>query len=299
MTGTTPRAHGDRVFQETLSMPDLPTIADTFRNAGYEAYGVGKLQVHPQRDRIGFDDVILDEEGRQIYGIDLNRKTLDRLDHQGAKGVSTDCGDFAEALDAVLLLVVNARQVEAILFESGLAKKLPTGIPIMVSSTISSDDAKEIDSRLREFGLVMLDAPVSGGAVKASQGEITVMAAGPESTFEKLRPVLDAIAKKVYKISSEIGSGSTAKTIHQLLAGVHIAAEAEAMAVKANIPLDLMYEVITNAAGNSWMFEDRMKHVVEGDYSPKSMVDIFVKDLGLVVDTAKSLKLPSPFQVQL
>ncbi|MCH2615035.1 MAG: sulfatase-like hydrolase/transferase, partial [Opitutales bacterium] len=60
MTGTTPRTHGDRIFQETLPMPDLPTMADTFRNAGYQAYAVGKLHVYPQRDRIGFDDVILD-----------------------------------------------------------------------------------------------------------------------------------------------------------------------------------------------------------------------------------------------
>jgi len=69
MTGTSPRGHGDRVFQETLPMPDLPTMAQTFRDAGYQAYAVGKLHVYPQRDRIGFDDVILDEEGRTIYGV--------------------------------------------------------------------------------------------------------------------------------------------------------------------------------------------------------------------------------------
>ena len=88
--------------------------------------------------------------------------------------------------------------------------------------------------------------------------------------------------------------GATVKIIHQLLAGVHIAvgAEAMAMAAKAGIPLDMMYEVVTNAAGTSWMFENRMKHVVDGDYTPKSMVDIFVKDMGLVTDAAQSLKFP-------
>lgn len=69
MTGAPPRTHGDRVFHETLPMPNLPTLAQTFRNAGYQAYAVGKLHVYPQRDRIGFDDVILDEEGRQQYGV--------------------------------------------------------------------------------------------------------------------------------------------------------------------------------------------------------------------------------------
>ncbi len=87
---------------------------------------------------------------------------------------------------------------------------------------------------------------------------------------------------KVYRIGSDIGLGSTVKIIHQLLAGVHIAVAAEAMALaaRAGIPLETMYDVVTHAAVNSWMFENRMQHVLDGDYSPKSAVDIFVKDLG-------------------
>jgi len=102
------------------------------------------------------------------------------------------------------------------------------------------------------------------------------------------------VAAKVYRIGNEIGQGSTVKIIHQLLAGVHIAAAAEAVALaaRADIPLETLYEVVTHAAGNSWMFENRMRHVLDGDYSPKSAVDIFVKDLGLVTDTAKTLHFP-------
>ncbi|STF41052.1 oxidoreductase YgbJ [Escherichia coli] len=123
----------------------------------------------------------------------------------------------------------------------------------------------------------MLDAPVSGGAVKAANGEMTVMASGSDIAFERLAPVLEAVAGKVYRIGAEPGPGSTVKIIHQLLAGVHIAAGAEAMALaaRAGIPLDVMYDVVTNAAGNSWMFENRMRHVVDGDYTPHSAVDIF------------------------
>ena len=125
---------------------------------------------------------------------------------------------------------------------------------------------------------------------------MTVMAAGDDAAFAKLQPVLDAVAGKVYRCGKDIGQGATVKIIHQLLAGVHIAAGAEAMALaaKAGIPLDLMYDVVTHAAGNSWMFENRMKHVVDGDYTPLSMVDIFVKDLGLVTDTGKALRFPLP-----
>lgn len=233
--------------------------------------------------------------GLDTYGVDLNPVALQTLKDNGAKAVGKSAVDFAQELDAVVLLVVNAAQVKAVLFgENGLAQHLKPGTAVMVSSTISAQDAKEISQKLTELGLLMLDAPVSGGAAKAAAGEMTVMASGSKQAFEKLQPVLTAVAGKVYNIGEEIGLGATVKIIHQLLAGVHIAAGAEAMALaaKAGIPLDLMYDVVTNAAGNSWMFENRMKHVVEGDYTPLSIVDIFVKDLGLVNDTAKLLHFP-------
>ena len=234
--------------------------------------------------------------GLTTYGVDLSPKALDELRSAGAAGVSHNCSDFARELDALLLLVVNAKQVNAVLFDSGLVELLKPGTTVMVSSTISADDAKSINRKLQAYQLLMLDAPVSGGAAKACQGEMTIMASGSLEAFQALQPVLDATGGKVYNIGSEIGLGATVKIIHQLLAGIHIAAGAEAMALaaRANIPLDLMYDVVTHAAGNSWMFENRMKHVVDGDYTPTSMVDIFVKDLGLVSDTAKSLKFPLP-----
>jgi len=235
--------------------------------------------------------------GLATYGVDLNPDALSRLQQAGACQADTKIDSFADKLDAVLLLVVNAAQVNAILFgDSQVASKLKPGTVVMVSSTISAQDAKLIEQRLAEHQLIMLDAPVSGGAAKAANGDMTVMASGSDLAFEKLAPVLDAVAGKVYRIGEEIGLGATVKIIHQLLAGVHIAAGAEAMALaaRADIPLDIMYEVVTNAAGNSWMFENRMKHVVDGDYTPKSAVDIFVKDLGLVTDTAKALHFPLP-----
>ncbi|NLU18313.1 MAG: NAD(P)-dependent oxidoreductase [Serratia liquefaciens] len=235
--------------------------------------------------------------GLTTYGVDLNPQALATLQQAGAKQAATRADDFAADLDALLLLVVNAAQVKQILFgENGLAAKLKPNTPVMVSSTLSAADARQIEQQLLALGLNMLDAPVSGGAAKAAEGQITVMASGAESTFQQLQPVLDAIAGKVYRIGEEIGLGATVKIIHQLLAGVHIAAGAEAMALaaRAGIPLDVMYDVVTHAAGNSWMFENRMRHVVDGDYAPKSAVDIFVKDLGLVTDTAKALHFPLP-----
>ncbi len=235
--------------------------------------------------------------GLDTYGVDLSAQARDVLQAAGAKAVAASADGFADKLDAVLLLVVNAAQVEAVLFgESKLADKLKPGTAVMVSSTIAAQDTRRFGEALAARGLLMLDAPVSGGAAKAAAGEMTVMAAGDDAVFAKLQPVLDAVAGKVYRCGKDIGQGATVKIIHQLLAGVHIAAGAEAMALaaKAGIPLDLMYDVVTHAAGNSWMFENRMKHVVDGDYTPLSMVDIFVKDLGLVTDTGKALRFPLP-----
>lgn len=235
--------------------------------------------------------------GLNTWGVDLNPAALDVLRQTGARDAQTSADRFVDQLDAVLLLVVNAKQVNAILFgENGLAAKLKPGTVVMISSTISAQDAQQFEQKLAEHQLLMLDAPVSGGAAKAATGDMTVMASGSEEAFTKLQPVLDAVAAKVYRVGAEIGLGSTVKIIHQLLAGVHIAVGAEAMALaaRAGIPLDTMYDVVTHAAGNSWMFENRMRHVVEGDYSPKSAVDIFVKDLNLVADTAKTLHFPLP-----
>ncbi|APT55939.1 oxidoreductase [Roseomonas gilardii] len=235
--------------------------------------------------------------GLATYGADLNPAACQALTEAGAVAAGPDAAAFAGELDAVLLLVVNAAQCRAVLLgENGLARKLRPGTGVMVSATISAADSRALATELEAMGLLMLDAPVSGGAAKAAAGQMTVMASGPKQAFDRLRPVLDAVAGKVYEIGDEIGLGATVKIIHQLLAGVHIAAGAEAMALaaKAGIPLGTMYEVVTNAAGNSWMFENRMKHVVDGDYTPHSAVDIFVKDLRLVTETALSLGFPLP-----
>lgn len=237
--------------------------------------------------------------GLNTYGGDISDKALQELKDAGAVKVSKTPKEFGAELDAVIVLVVNAAQVKTVLFGGEpdcFAASLKKGTPVMVSSTMAAADAQEIAAKLAEYGLPMLDAPVSGGGVKANAGEMTVMASGAKETFEALQPVLDAVAGKVYNIGTEFGLGSSVKIVHQLLAGVHIAVAAEAMAMakKAGIPLDIMYDVVTNAAGNSWMFENRMAHVLAGDYTPLSAVDIFVKDLGLVTDTAKALHFPIP-----
>ncbi|MCS0502050.1 L-threonate dehydrogenase [Ancylobacter mangrovi] len=235
--------------------------------------------------------------GLETYGSDIRPEVCARLVAEGAADASTSPAAFAGRLDAVILLVVSATQCEEALFgEDGIAPKLRPGVPVVISATIAPADSRRLGARLAGMGLPMLDAPVSGGSIKAGKGQLTVMAAGAPETFDAVAPLLDAMAEKVYRTGTQIGDGAMVKTVHQLLAGVHIAVAAEAMALaaRAGIPLELMYDVVTHSAGNSWMFADRMQHVLDGDYTPRSAVDIFVKDLGLVNATGDSLSFPLP-----
>ncbi len=236
--------------------------------------------------------------GIPTYGFDLNQKACDQLLQAGAKAATNNAANWASELDAILLVVVNGAQIESILFEgeTPLVNQLKAGTIIVLHSTVAAEQAKDFAHRLSQHNLNMLDAPISGGALKAEQGQLTVMASGEPALFEQLKPVFDATTERLYHVGNEIGQGSTVKTIHQLLAGIHIAAAAESMALaaKAGISLELMYDIVTHAAGNSWMFENRVPHILAGDYTAKSSVDIFVKDLRLVLETGRNLKLPLP-----
>ena len=209
----------------------------------------------------------------------------------------THPADLAGHCDIVVSVVVNATQTEDVLFgPDGAAGAMKPGSVFVMCSTVDPNWSVALEARLAQMNLLYLDAPISGGAAKAASGEMTMMTAGTAAAYAKVGGALDAMAAKVYKLGDQAGNGSKLKIINQLLAGVHIAAAAEAMAlgIREGVAAKDVYEVITHSAGNSWMFENRMAHVLEGDYTPLSAVDIFVKDLGLVLDTARATKFPLP-----
>lgn len=204
---------------------------------------------------------------------------------------------LAETVDVLVSVVVNAAQVEEVLFGvDGAADRLRPGSVFVMCSTVDPQWSIGLERRLTERHIRYLDAPISGGAAKAAVGELTMMTSGVPEAYAIADPVLEAMSQTVYRLGDSAGAGSKVKIINQLLAGVHIAAACEAMAlgIKAGVRAEDLYEVITHSAGNSWMFENRMAHVLAGDYSPLSAVDIFVKDLGLVLDSAAPLRAPLP-----
>jgi 3-hydroxyisobutyrate dehydrogenase len=204
--------------------------------------------------------------------------------------------DVARACDVIISVVVNAEQTESVLFDAGGAAAMRPGAVFVMCSTVDPSWSIALEKRLEGLGLLYLDAPISGGAARAAAGEITMMTSGRPEAYAKCEEALEAMAARVYRLGDRAGPGSTVKIVNQLLAGVHIAAAAEAMAlgIRAGADPAAVYEVITHSAGNSWMFENRMAHVLAGDYTPLSAVDIFVKDLGIVLDTARASKFPLP-----
>ena len=238
--------------------------------------------------------------GLQVAGCDPRAAARDEFIAAGGAAVAK-ASDLPAGMEALVVLVVNAAQTEAAVFGAdGAAPRMAKGGVIISSATMAPDAARALAAKAEAAGLLYLDAPVSGGAVRARAGEMTVMGAGSEAAFAKAAPVLDAIATKVWRLGSEIGIGATVKVVHQLLAGVHIAAAAEAMAlgIRAGADPQALYDVVTSAAGNSWMFENRMARVLTGDDAPRSAVEIFVKDLGLVNDMARGLNFPVPLAAQ-
>ncbi len=210
------------------------------------------------------------------------------------------CASLAELgakSDIVISVVVNAAQTESVLFAAeGVAAAMKAGSVFVMCSTVDPNISVGFEKRLAELGILYIDAPISGGAAKAASGEMTMMTSASAQAYAKADDVLNAMAGKVYRLGDKAGAGSKVKVINQLLAGVHIAAAAEAMALglREGVDAHALYEVITHSAGNSWMFENRMAHVLAANYTPLSAVDIFVKDLGLVLDMARASKFPLP-----
>ena len=231
-----------------------------------------------------------------VHVFDVRREAAETFARDGGTACAT-AAQLAAACDVVVSAVVNAAQTDEVLFGGGsAAAAMRKGSAFMMCSTVDPNWSGALEARLEERGLLYLDAPMSGGGAKAAAGELTMMTSGRPEAYAKCQPVLDAMAARVYKLGDRAGAGSKVKTIHQLLAGVHIAAAAEAMALglREGVDPQALYEVITNSAGNSWMFGNRMAHVLAGDYTPLSSVDIFVKDLGLVLDLARASKFPLP-----
>lgn len=235
-------------------------------------------------------------KGHAATGCDLRPEIRDTFIREGGAAVASP-DELPADLEAVIVFVVNAQQTEDVLFgPHGCLPRLSKGGVVLCCATIAPGAARALAEKIEAAGFLMLDTPVSGGSTGAHSGTMTVMGSGSEAAFAKAKPVLDAISTKVWKLGDQIGVGSTVKMVNQLLAGVHIATAAEALAlgIRAGADPETLFKVISESAGSSWMWQNRVPHILEGDDTPSSAVNIFVKDLGIVLDQARALTFPLP-----
>ena len=233
--------------------------------------------------------------GHEVYGVDLDADRMAQLRAEG--GRTGKLADIGPALDAVLVVVLNAAQVDSVLFgEDGIVPQLREGAVVIACATVPPDFAKEMEARCAARGVLYLDAPISGGSIKAAQGALGVMASGSPAAFEAAEEILEATAETVFRLGDAAGAGSAMKAVNQLLAGVHIAVMAEAMTfgMTQGVSPERFIDVISKCAGTSWMLENRAPHIAAGDYTPHSQVNIWPKDLGIVLDAARSVGFEAP-----
>jgi len=233
--------------------------------------------------------------GHHVYGFDVNPDIQSRFLAKG--GDQASVADAGARSDVVVSVVLNGAQTADVLFgDKGIVAHMRPGSVVVSCATLAPDLARDLAARCDAFQVLYLDAPISGGSVKAAEGALTMMASGSSSSFDAAKPTLDTIAQTVYRLGDEAGPGSAMKAVNQLLAGVHIAAMGEALTfgISQGVDAARIVEVISKCAGTSWMFENRAPHVINGDYTPHSAVNIWLKDLGIVLDVAKGSNFSAP-----
>ncbi|MGW5646522.1 NAD(P)-dependent oxidoreductase [Saccharopolyspora sp. NPDC003752] len=232
-----------------------------------------------------------------VFDIDAGRRA--QLATAGAAEATTPAQAAGNA-DVVLLAVRDQQQVEAALFgANGAAEALNPGAVVVLTSTVGPDAARETAARLAESGARLVDAPVSGGPTRAGTGDLLIVVSGDEDSLDAARPVLDRLASTLTEIGREPGDAQALKAINQLLAGVHIAAAAEAVAMARALGLDpaTVIDSLSKGAAGSFMLADRGPRMIEayGDGAEvRSRLDIFVKDMGIVAGIAKQAHVPTP-----
>lgn len=239
-------------------------------------------------------------KGFRVVGYDLRESILETFVAEGGIRAAS-LADVGAQAQTTIVFVVNASQAHGVLAgpngNDGVLQAMGgTGV-IALCTTVQPGDATRLGELAAAHGVALLDSPVSGGTAGAAAGTLTIMAAGPAAAYAQAKPAFEAFGKNLYHLGETLGLGSTMKMVNQLLVGVHIAAACEAMAfgIRAGIEPNLIYEIVTRSAGNSWSFQDRVPRILAGAYDPpSSAVNIFVKDMGIVLDTAREMVFPLP-----
>ena len=230
-----------------------------------------------------------------VQGYDIRTQAREAL--AAAGGVATEsAAAAASGADALVLMVVNAAQAEEALFADGALDAVPEHGTVILMSTCPPAAVVAIAARVSAAGRRFVDAPVSGGVAGARAARLTIMAGGPTVDVEAVRPVLAAMGERIFHVGQIPGQGAVVKTVNQLLCGAHLAVAAEGLALAAKLGMDgrMLLEVMGGSAAASWMLNDRGPRMQQAEPEVTSAVDIFVKDLGIVMQAGRDAKAALP-----
>lgn len=231
------------------------------------------------------------EAGFEVTGFDVAADAVATLAAAGGR-IAGSPAEAAQTADVLVLMVATPGQAETVLFgDGGAASVLRPGAIVLVMATVGDTAVRSWAERLADSDIAVVDAPVSGGVERAAAGELLVMVAGSEAEVARVRPLLDALAASAPVVGAESGDGQRMKLVNQLLCGVHIVAAAEALSFAEALGLDprAAWEVVRRGAAGSFMLDDRGARMLDEAPPVRSAVDIFVKDMGLVVEAAESV----------
>jgi 3-hydroxyisobutyrate dehydrogenase len=235
-------------------------------------------------------------KGNEVRGVDLRPAALEALRAAGGMPETSIARAVAGA-DAVISFVVNAEQVESVVLGAdGIASAMEPTAVLIQCATVSASFIARLGEDLAQRGRLLVDAPVSGGVAGSTNGALTIMASGPREAMARAQPVLAQMGRHVHDFGDSHGAGSMVKTINQLFCGVHLAVLGEAIALgrRAGLDPERLLQVYGGSAASSWMMNDRGPRALQDSPPSNSTIDIFVKDLALVLDAGRDLKFPLP-----
>jgi putative dehydrogenase len=233
--------------------------------------------------------------GFEVQGYDVRPEAVASFAAAGGLPAAS-AAEAAAGAGILVLMVVDAAQAATVIFDAGAAAALPEDGIVVLMSTCPPAAVADLAARVEAAGRRFVDAPVSGGVAGARAARLTIMAAAPAALIDRARPVFEALGDKVFHVGERPGQGAAVKTVNQLLCGVHIAAAAEALALASRIGVDpaVALEILGGSAAASWMLGDRGPRMLEAEPEVTSAIDIFVKDLGIVMEAGRQAKAPLP-----
>jgi L-threonate 2-dehydrogenase len=238
----------------------------------------------------------LHRKGLQVCAHDIRPEAMQAASAAGIP-ICVSPAELAQQTSLIIIVVVNAKQVDEVLFgETGITRTACGGRTVMLCPTIAPEDTLAIAAQLTSLGLTVIDAPISGGPVRAEAGTMSIMLAGADEVIARHQTVLEALSDKIFRLGTRIGDGARYKLVNNLLAGINLVAAAEVISLGTGLGLDpqKLLALMSASSGQSMMLEDRMTRALANDYAPRAHAHILTKDVALGVAMASKAGQETP-----